>query len=228
MIKLWFFLIFFASHCASETDNSQHEIKGYYSSQALWSFTDLKVCWENSSLQTQQEELWVKTRIQETWQQQSNLTFHTWQPCSSLAHAHIRILIADEPSHTKGLGKELDGIDEGMLLNFSFKQWNRQCLESEAKRRLCIETIAMHEFGHAIGLAHEHNRSDRPQDCTVTQQGELEGTVVGLFDVDSIMNYCYRSSFNNHLSAGDIATVRIMYPKVVSGKEEGLGENFFE
>ncbi|NRA65553.1 MAG: hypothetical protein HRU19_13780 [Pseudobacteriovorax sp.] len=98
-------------------------------------------------------------------------------------------------------------------MNFTFGSFSPSCNNSTASRTNCIGSNAIHEFGHAIGLSHEHNRGDRPASCTDSPQGTNGDTTVGSFDPNSIMNYCYGSSYNNQLSAGDIATIQAMYGK---------------
>ena len=81
-------------------------------------------------------------------------------------------------------------------------------------RRSCIESIAIHEFGHALGIAHEQNRPDTDRSlCTDAPQGTNGDVIIGPFDNSSIMNYCFGSSYNNALSATDRATIQSMYPK---------------
>jgi hypothetical protein len=77
---------------------------------------------------------------------------------------------------------------------------------------------AVHEFGHAMGLLHEHERTDAPG-C-----GDYEDKVrqsdrtvyVGNFDAKSIMNYCHNSSLTN-LSTGDVAGLKYLYPRIGGG-----------
>ncbi len=183
--------------------------EGYFDSRALWPNQNLDVCWEKSGFE--EEKKWVEDRIKDSWGKYSPLVFSNWSSCDSHVKSNIRIKIADEGAHTKDLGSRLNQVKSGMVLNFIFKSWNGTCKSSFAKRKKCIETIAIHEFGHALGIAHEHNRDDRAIDCTDARQGPNVDTKVGPFDRDSIMNYCYNASYANRLSAGDIQTIQKMY-----------------
>lgn len=77
---------------------------------------------------------------------------------------------------------------------------------------------AVHEFGHAVGLAHEHERADAPR-CN-DQAGNLKdgGTYkyVGAYDPQSIMNYCMNNNLNS-LSNGDLAGIAELYPNSGGG-----------
>jgi hypothetical protein len=74
---------------------------------------------------------------------------------------------------------------------------------------------AVHEFGHAAGLAHEHSRDDAPQ-CggdTERHANGADGYVfVGVYDPRSIMNYCKDGSIQT-MSPGDVAGVNYLYPR---------------
>ena len=185
--------------------------KGYYDSTVVWDSPSLVVCWENPSEETATEQGWVQDKVARTWQKHSALTFEGWQACADEDDPNLRILIADAGAHTKGLGNELDGKENGIVLNFAFGSWNAGCQTPVSQRKSCIESIAAHEFGHAIGLAHEHNRDDRSEDCTDPVQGSNGDIKVGPFDRSSIMNYCFGSSYENRLSAGDKKTIALVY-----------------
>jgi hypothetical protein len=105
----------------------------------------------------------------------------------------------------------------------------------------CSVGSAIHEIGHTLGLWHEQSRSDRDQYITIRMENvdpEMaynfdkhvqDGEDVGAYDYGSIMHYPPKAfskngedtivtahgdaiGQRNGLSAGDIASVRMMYP----------------
>ena len=193
---------------------------GYFVLASRWpsapdGTTVVYVCWENYSSAFAREHKLVQDAVTKTWQENSKLQFKGWQPCAERS-AGIRIFVhdaADDGPHTKGLGKDLDGKPHGMVLNFTFNTWSEPCNATAEMRDYCIKSIGVHEFGHAIGFAHEQNRPDAPGECARLAQGPSESAVMLTpYDEHSVMNYCNPVYNNNgQLSHFDLVALQKMY-----------------
>ncbi len=193
---------------------SEYEDYGYAVAGAAWQFADgaervLFVCWENPAPSNEQARLWVQEQITKTWQRHTALEFRGWQACGD-RNRGIRILFSDEGPRVLEFGRFLDGVRGGMILNHTFRNWGVAC---QKELEYCIRSIAAHEFGHALGFAHEQNRPDTPGECRrVHGQGQARETMLTPYDPGSIMNYC-NPDFNNNgeLSALDIKAAQKLY-----------------
>jgi hypothetical protein len=67
-----------------------------------------------------------------------------------------------------------------------------------------------HEIGHALGLAHEHQRADSPNQFGQGTYGEAYGP----YDGNSVMDYSNRP-YTGGISAGDRAVLRMLYGKQI-------------
>jgi hypothetical protein len=198
----------------------QLEVKGQSILNDAWPSSQIYVCWENPSPGFEHGMSLVREEVQETWEHESQLRLVGWQKCAP-ENRGIRIKMDDSessPPSTKGSGRQLDGVNDGMILDFTFEKWGSSC---SSTRDYCIKGTAGHVFGHAIGLGHEQNRPDTPASCLASAQGQNGPTLLTPYDPDSIMNYC-NPKWNNDgkLSPLDIVKVRLLYgPPVSAGAQ---------
>ena len=199
-----------ASTTGSETENAtQDDSALFVVSTVVWPSPTIPVCWLNVGPEHAQAKQWTRDAVASTWEAVSRVRFVGWQDCNGENNG-VRISVGDvRPNSALGVqatwGKP---TDPSMWLNFTFDTWSPVCQDSLEK---CIQAIAPHEFGHALGFDHEQNRPDSPDWCASDTQVSGD-TVIGPWDTDSVMNYCNPEwNGDGTLSLIDIQGVQQVY-----------------
>jgi hypothetical protein len=174
--------------------------------------TTIRVYWENPGAGNMTQREWVKQAILQSWSRVANVNFVGWGQYDN-SGSGIRIYIDDNAvPHTSALGPQISGVYQGMVLNFNFL--GKFICPPGRTKEYCIKAMAVHEFGHVLGIAHGNNKPDCA--CAQFTEGYGGGNTGAYYatpcEVKSVMNYCDQVLSNNgQLSKYDIDGIQAVY-----------------
>lgn len=197
-----------------------------------WQRSDIPVCWESFTPEDADKRLLVRDAVANAWETVSGARFTGWGQCRPADEA-VRIGIGKGEWPRAIVGKGALGFRTSVWLNFNMAQHPgfTGCRLIETR---CLQFTAVHEFGHVLGLIHEQDRPDTPQECTqklsngqASYQPRPGLVLLTAYDPRSVMNYCSTEGWDPRkplaLSSDDIQAIRVLFPPPLPVKPTGAG-----
>lgn len=209
-----------------------------YVSTSLTLFTandwEVPVCFHPASGGSASARDVFKTAVKEQWEANTGLTFTGFETCTSTASPWVPVYFRTNTAGNS-TGAAVGGV--GQRWSAQTAQDNNWPQDSQVVidyfNEAGIPYPAVHEMGHVIGVAHEHQRSDGDDvsnRCVVPRPPFGDGAIITpnqtfatVDDPLSIMHYCWMANGQTNsgvLSALDIIGGQMLYGRPASATAE--------
>jgi hypothetical protein len=140
---------------------------------------------------------WVQNAVERSWNTIANVRFEDFSVCPTdpkNTKTYVVVFLLDElTSSMQGGGS---GGKKPLALPQDIKSRSQAAIRMTTsplfQNRKRIEYLAVHEFGHVLGFAHEHIRQDHDQVAIEAGAPTVPLTyLTATYDADSIMNYLH-------------------------------------
>ena len=213
-ITPWFLLAkaLFLSTACHPIEPSSHLNAALSREDDHWKQPEVHVCFEQAERGYEIDRQTIARAVQSEYAR-AGIQFVGWKTCRD-TDSGIRVSFREsaDSSHTIAFGRNNAGIAANLVMGL---QSRCPVIFSGS---VCESNLALHEFGHALGLRHEMNRRDSVS-CALDQtagEGEVEALQMGAYDGQSIMDYCHLYAAVDQqrvlqLSEGDVSAIRARY-----------------
>lgn len=204
--------------CKSRTTSN---LEGTFAAGSVMTGRSQRVCWSSGDSKSEFMMEKIKDIVTSEYSR-AGINFSDWIECPERATPSEWLIVATEDKQPWAIYGCKDADPWCVQLNLKYEQWPADCdkknlqdawacnCQKKEYFQTCVVMNAIHEFGHAVGLAHEADRPDSV--CAQKTSDNVVKTSFGPYDPESIMNYCYNQTIvekrlKPRLSDGDIATI---------------------
>ena len=174
----------------------------------------INVCFNDNAYGTnslRQRRQWTQSAIEREFKTRPEfyLGFRGWGRCRDTDNPHVRIAFQTPvpiAAARAQIGRNNIGRNPSVTVN------PPSCRRDGVYKRLCFESLMIHEFMHGAGFSHEQDRPDTPADRDDRQTGGGGDELIGEWDLHSMSNYENPDAFTQAaLSDTDVLGLQVMY-----------------